>query len=85
MCIRDSPNAENLIVRGPFSKEEEIALMRSWKISLLLCKNSGGEASFAKLLAARELSIPVLMVKRPELPEVSQTESIDEVVKWLAN
>ena len=79
------PNAENLISRGPFSKDEEIALMRSWKISLLLCKNSGGEASFAKLLAARELSIPVLMVKRPELPEVSQTESIDEVVKWLAN
>ena len=54
-------------------------------ISLLLCKNSGGEASFAKLLAARELSIPILMMKRPELPEVSQTESIDEVVKWLAN
>ena len=79
------PNAENLIARGPFSKDEEIALMRSWKISLLLCKNSGGEASFAKLLAARELSIPVLMMKRPEIPEVSQTESIDEVVKWLAN
>ena len=79
------PNAENLIARGPFSMDEEIALMRSWKISLLLCKNSGGEASFAKLLAARELSIPVLMMKRPELPEVSQTESIDEVVKWLAN
>ena len=79
------PDAENLIARGPFSKDEEIALTRSWKISLLLCKNSGGEASFAKLLAARELSIPVLMVKRPELPEVSQTESIDEVVKWLAN
>ena len=79
------PDAENLIARGPFSMDEEIALMRSWKISLLLCKNSGGEASFAKLLAARELSIPVLMMKRPELPEVSQTESIDEVVKWLAN
>ena len=79
------PDAENLIARGPFSKDEEIALMRSWKISLLLCKNSGGEASFAKLLAARELSIPVLMMTRPELPEVSQTESIDEAVKWLAN
>ncbi len=79
------PDAENLTARGPFSKDEEIALMRSWKISLLLCKNSGGEASFAKLLAARELSIPVLMMTRPELPEVSQTESIDEVVKWLAN
>ncbi len=74
-----------LLTTGHRDLDEEIALMRSWKISLLLCKNSGGEASFAKLLAARELSIPVLMVKRPELPEVSQTESIDEVVKWLAN
>ena len=53
--------------RGPFSVEDEIALMTENKIDVIVSKNSGGEATFAKIIAAQSLSIPVVMVKRPPL------------------
>ena len=79
------PPAENLIVRGSFNIEAEIELMRSRSISLVVSKNSGGSSSRPKLLAARKLSIPVLMIERPEKPDESKTEKIDEVMEWLSN
>ncbi len=77
--------AENLIVRGPFNVEAEIELMRSRSISLVVSKNSGGSSSRPKLLAARKLSISVIMIDRPEKPDVSKTEKIEQVMEWLSN
>lgn len=51
---------------GPFSLEQELALMKGQKFDVLVCKNSGGKAVQNKLIAARELGIPVLMLARPE-------------------
>ena len=79
------PPAENLIVRGSFNIEEEIELMRSRCISLVVSKNSGGASSRPKLLAARKLSISVLMIERTEKPDVSKTEKIEQVMEWLSN
>jgi precorrin-6A/cobalt-precorrin-6A reductase len=39
---------------------------------VLISKNSGGDATEAKLEVARELKLPVLILKRPELPEVDR-------------
>ncbi len=75
--------AENLIARGPFSLEQEIELMRSHSISILVSKNSGGQALRPKLLAARELEITVLMVQRPDLPEGRRAEGVEQVIDWL--
>jgi precorrin-6A/cobalt-precorrin-6A reductase len=50
---------------GPFNIADEIALLKEYDIDLIVCKNSGGEATKAKLAAARELEIPVLMLQRP--------------------
>ena len=77
------PPAENLIARGPFSLEQEIELMRSHSISILVSKNSGGQALRPKLLAARELEITVLMVQRPDLPEGRRAEGVEQVIDWL--
>ena len=79
------PPSENLIVRGPFNVEEEIELIRSRSISLVVSKNSGGSSSRPKLLAARKLSISVLMIERPEKPDVSKTEKIEQLMEWLSN
>jgi len=51
--------------RGPFALAEEMALMESFGIDLLVSKSSGGPATEAKIAAARKLKIPVLLVKRP--------------------
>ena len=79
------PPSENLIVSRTFTVEEEIELMNSRSISLVVSKNSGGSSSRPKLLAARKLSISVLMIDRPEKPDVSKTEKIQQVMEWLSN
>jgi len=53
---------------GPFEIEDELALMRTHGIECLITKNSGGQATEAKLVAARRLGVTVLMLNRPSLP-----------------
>ena len=57
---------------GPFNLEDELALLQSNKITVMVSKNSGGDATVAKLEAARQLDIPVLMFNRPELPSADE-------------
>jgi precorrin-6A/cobalt-precorrin-6A reductase len=46
-------------------------------------KNSGTSATYAKLAAARELGLPVIMVERPRLPAVATTHTLHEACAWL--
>ncbi len=50
---------------GPFSEEQELALMQANQVDVVVCKNSGGTAVDGKLKAARRLRIPVIMLNRP--------------------
>ncbi len=58
--------------RGPFHIEDERALFRRRRIDVLISKNSGSVATEPKLEVARELNVPVLILKRPVLPEVDR-------------
>ncbi|MGX1307194.1 precorrin-6A/cobalt-precorrin-6A reductase [Amorphus suaedae] len=51
--------------RPPYSLEHERATLSRYKVDVLVTKNSGGAATAAKLEAARERGIPVIMVDRP--------------------
>lgn len=51
---------------GPFTVEHELALLQRLGIDVLVSKNSGGDASWAKMLAARQLGVKVLLLARPE-------------------
>lgn len=51
--------------RGPFSVADECRLMRDHEIEVLVTKNSGGPASFAKIAATRRLGLPVVLVRPP--------------------
>ncbi|KZN12869.1 precorrin-6A/cobalt-precorrin-6A reductase [Marinomonas sp. TW1] len=53
---------------GPFAYEDELALLTQHKIDLIVSKNSGGKATYAKLVAARNLNLPVYLQARPALP-----------------
>jgi precorrin-6A/cobalt-precorrin-6A reductase len=61
---------------------DERANFASHRIDCLVTNNSGGESVGAKLVAARELDVPVVMVKRPPVPPGLQVPTVDEAVAW---
>jgi precorrin-6A/cobalt-precorrin-6A reductase len=75
---------ELLLDRGPYELSAELELLRSRRIDVLVTKNSGGEMTAAKLTAARELGIPVVLIERPPLPAgVAVVQTAGEVQAWL--
>jgi len=73
-------NVMSLQVIGPFSLESELALMRFHRIEVLVTKNSGGVATVAKLAAARERAMPVLLWNRPPLVRGDEFESVEALL-----
>lgn len=57
-----------LLARGPFTLDGELEVLRGFGAQVLVTKDSGGDATAAKLTAARTLELPVVMVDRPPLP-----------------
>ncbi len=77
------PPGKILTARGPFSVLEERSLLQKYKIEAIVSKNSGGDATHAKILVARELGIPVVMIQRPSLPEGEQVSDVESAISWL--
>jgi precorrin-6A/cobalt-precorrin-6A reductase len=76
-------NCTTIQARGPFSEADEIALLEEHSIDLLVSKNSGGAATYAKIAAARSLGLPVVMIARPPVPPGDTVDSVDEAVAWV--
>ncbi|PWR18163.1 cobalt-precorrin-6A reductase [Zavarzinia aquatilis] len=79
------PDATVILGRGPFTVEDDRALMVEHGIDIVVAKNAGGDGARAKLDAARALGLPVIMIDRPALPPRRLTESVDEVLAWLGH
>jgi precorrin-6A/cobalt-precorrin-6A reductase len=78
-------NHEVLLSRGPYGYADERALLRDNRIDVLVTKNSGGELTEAKLKAAADLGIAIVMIDRPPLPAgVDAVGTVDEAVAWVA-
>lgn len=75
-------NSEALVQRPPFTLQSEIALMRDHAITHLVTKNAGGAQTRAKIDAAIELGIPVIMVERPVLTVVETTSTVLGILRW---
>jgi precorrin-6A/cobalt-precorrin-6A reductase len=79
------PDSDIIVSRGPFTVEGDLELMRTRNIAWVVARNSGGAGARAKIDAARELGLPVVMIARPALPERRQAESVEEVLAWLGH
>jgi precorrin-6A/cobalt-precorrin-6A reductase len=73
-----------ILARGPFELTAELDLIRHHAIDVLVTKDSGGPATAAKLAAARQLHIPVVLIRRPPSPaDVEVVASADEAMRWV--
>ena len=73
-----------VVGRGPFTLGAERHLLERHAIDVLVCKASGGAATEAKIAAARELGIPVVMVRRPAPEPGDAVETVEAALDWLA-
>lgn len=79
------PHTTVVLERGPFSLEDELALMRAHAVDVVVTKDSGSPATGAKLAAARQLGIPVVVIRRPPLPPgIPVVETVEEAHAWAA-
>lgn len=83
-AIETTANTILILGKGPFNLEDEKALLETHKIDVLVTKNSGGDATYAKLLAARQAGIPVIMVERPTPPPGPIASTIEQALDWIA-
>ena len=76
------PAGELILGRPPGDPEEEIALLKEHAIGWIVSKDSGGQAG-AKIIAARKLRIPVVLVERPKPPPGPTVATVAETLAWI--
>ena len=76
-------NGKFIYGNPPFSLKDEISLIRSLKIDILVIKNVGGDGSFAKVEAARAMNISVIMIERPKKSSINAITTIPGIFKWM--
>ncbi|MEV5311151.1 cobalt-precorrin-6A reductase [Streptomyces sp. NPDC052610] len=86
----DAPEAphparmEVLLDRGPFSLAGERQVLSGHRIDVVVTKDSGGAATAPKLTAAREAGLPVVVVRRPPVPDgVPVAAGPAQAVRWI--
>ena len=77
------PDARYVTARGPFSEAHDRALMADHGINVVISKNSGGNAAYGKIAAARTLGVEVIMIRRSSATNAAAVTTIDEAVAWL--
>lgn len=79
------PHHSLVVDRGPFTSDGDIRLMRDHGIDCIISKNAGGSGAQAKLIAARSLGLPVVMIDRPPCPATRVTHEVAGVLEWLGH
>jgi precorrin-6A/cobalt-precorrin-6A reductase len=76
------PHHELLLDRGPYTLPGERALIEDHAIDALVTRDSGGEATAAKLTAARRRSLPVILIRRPPRPRMPTVATVADAAAW---
>jgi precorrin-6A/cobalt-precorrin-6A reductase len=75
---------EMVLGRGPFSLAAERLMLERHGIDVVVAKASGGGATQAKLVAARERGLPVVMLRRPPPAPGARVDGVAAALDWLA-
>lgn len=75
--------ADVIVARGPFDVAGDTALMQEHGTEVVVAKNAGGKGAVAKIAAARELGLPVVMIDRPAIPPRAVVHSVAGIMAWL--
>ncbi|WP_421884212.1 cobalt-precorrin-6A reductase [Pacificispira sp.] len=81
--LPDHPDLDVILDRGPFDLAGERALLSQRGIDVLVSRNAGGQATRAKLDAARDLGIPVALLRRPVRPVTASATEMEAVLRWI--
>ncbi|MEY2533110.1 MAG: precorrin-6A/cobalt-precorrin-6A reductase [bacterium] len=73
---------EVLLDRGPYTLAGELALVDRHAIDVVVTKDSGGALTQAKLDAARERGLPVIVVDRPPRAQVPSVAVVGDALGW---
>lgn len=80
------PRHHHLVLdRGPFTVDGERSLLREHRVDVVVSRDSGGAATAAKLAAARDLALPVVLLDRPAPPDAPVVATVEEAVRRLAD
>lgn len=78
------PGWSVVLDRGPYEVAGERALMERHHVDVLVTKDSGGRYTEAKLTAAHQLAVPVVVVRRPPAPRgMREVDSAIDVIRWV--
>jgi precorrin-6A/cobalt-precorrin-6A reductase len=77
------PSGEIILGRPPSDPDREIELLAKHRIGWIVSKDSGGQAA-AKIVAARRLGLPVVLVERPPAPAGTSVAAVDDAIAWIA-
>jgi precorrin-6A/cobalt-precorrin-6A reductase len=77
------PRCRVILARGPFTVAGDRGLMRDHGTQVVVAKNAGGKGAVAKIAAARDLGLPVVMIDRPVIAARDVVRTVAEVMDWL--
>lgn len=79
------PHAVLISQRPPFSLAHEKELLEKYQIDVVVSKNSGGMTLPAKITAALDAGIPIILIARPPTEAGDHTEKLSEAMNWVSD
>ncbi|MCF3640691.1 cobalt-precorrin-6A reductase [Rhizobium sp. TRM95111] len=76
----DAPDVDYILARGPFAVEAEVELLKRHETDVVVAKNSGGEATYGKIVAARILGLPVVLIERAAESDGNRAGTVEEAL-----
>ena len=77
------PSCRYILASGPFGEADERELLQGERIDVVVTKNSGGSATYAKIAAARPLGIEVIMIERRPPPGIAAVGTVEAALALL--